>query len=241
MSGKKPLFISAPRLIIGIRNSKNEFKKIGYAIGLNINVSTTVVPIQVLGDFAPIGYEPTQYQPVSGSFQIIRLQSLAQRTTRKSNSQLLYKDSKTVNPALIDTTVSTVADTGGNNVLYENNIWDHLDPTKILTSSTFDIEVYLNYTGYGHDVSSTEAQTLVSALDATPAANKIIGSTANVSLVKFMVLHDCRLTSRNVNIAQGQLVNEPLNFQGLLAQQRFDTDNTLRRNEALDSIIKEGV
>jgi hypothetical protein len=235
MSGKKPLFASAPRLVIGIRNSDGVFKKIGYAIGLNINVSTTVQPIYILGDLAPAAYEPTQYQPVTGSFQIVRLQSNLQRQTRKTASQILYDKTKIINKELIDTSVASAT---GNNVLYENNIWDHLNPVKILTSATFDIEIYMNYTNYGHAISDANVSTLANPVQSSGTVAAATSNASTVSLVKFMVLHDCRLTSRNVNIAQGQLVNEPLNFQGLLAQQNFDTTNP-SRNEKLDSIIKE--
>lgn len=235
MSGKKPLFASAPRLVIGIRNSNGDFKKIGYAIGLNINVATTVQPVYVLGDLAPASYEPTQYQPVTGSFQIVRLQSNLQRQTRKTASQALYDKTKIMNKDLID---SSVASATGNNVLYENNIWDHLNPVKILTSSTFDIEIYMNYTNYGHAIPDAEVKTLMAAAQSSGTVAAATSTAPATSLIKFMVLHDCRLTSRNVNIAQGQLVNEPLNFMGLLAQQNFDTTN-LARNEKLDTVIKE--
>lgn len=235
MSGKKPLFASAPRLVLGIRNGKGEFKKIGYAIGLSINVSTNVTPVMVLGDYAPASYEPTQYQPVTGTFQIVRLQSDIQRSTRQTNSKLLYKDSKILDSSNITDSVTAGEGNSGNNVLYKNNIWDHLNPTKIITSQSFDIEIYMNVTGYGHSVSDTQASTLVSVLDSSPNAIKASSTTTKNELVKFMVLHDCRLTSRNVNIAQGQLVNEPLNFMALLAQQNF----TVAKGEKLDSIIQE--
>jgi len=39
----------------------------------------------------------------------------------------------------------------------------------------------------------------------------------NVVEIAWMKILNCRITSRNTNISMGQLVNEPLNFQGLIA------------------------
>ena len=217
MAGKKPLFVSAPRLVIGIRDENNNFIKIAYAIGLSVNVSTTVQPVYVIGDFGPVSYEPTMYNPVTGSFQIVRLQSKNFKDKRVTNAKALYSQSQIINK---DTIAASVPDVD-NNIITQANLFKHLNPAEVLMSASFDIEIYFNINGYGHAVSST---TVKNFNDNVPAAAN------DPKLFKFMTLKDCRVTSRNVNLAQGQFVNEPLNFMGLLAVQA---------GEKLDSAILE--
>jgi hypothetical protein len=57
------------------------------------------------------------------------------------------------------------------------------------------------------------------------------GTTTNT----WMRISTCRLISRNANITHGQLVNEPMNFQGLLAT----TMLTGAPDFSLDTLVKE--
>jgi hypothetical protein len=134
-----------------------------------------------------------------------------------NNSKALYAESKILNK---DTIAASVPDVD-NNIITQASLFKHLNPAEVLMSKTFDIEVYFNINGYGHAVSSTDVKNFNANTPATANAPK---------LFKFMTLKDCRITSRNVNLAQGQFVNEPLNFMGLLA---------IQKDEALDSFIKE--
>lgn len=218
MAGKKPLFVSAPRLVLGVRDGNGNFIKIAYAIGLSVNVSTTVQPVYVIGDFGPVSYEPTMYNPVTGSFQIVRLQSKNFKDKRVANAKALYSESKILNK---DTITASVPDVD-NNIITQANLFKHLNPAEVLMSSSFDIEIYFNINGYGHAITSSQVNNFNSTTT-PPAAN-------DPKLFKFMTLKDCRITSRNVNLAQGQFVNEPLNFMGLLA---------IQSGEALDSSILE--
>lgn len=226
MSGKKPLFVSAPRLVIGITNSEGKFVKVAFAIGLSVNVSVAVQPVYVLGDFGPVSYEPTSMPPCTGSMQIVRLQPKSLKDIRVANSKTLYKDSKVIRTP--DSTIRASVEDGDNNILIQNNLWTHLNPAEVLTSQSFDIDVYLNVNGYGHAINTAAIQSFNSAVAQAPG-------TGGTDLVRFMRIKDCRLTSRNVNLAQGQLINEPVNFMGLLAQQYLD-GNAI---EQLDSLISE--
>jgi hypothetical protein len=214
---RQPFFMSAPRLVIGIRSASG-FQKLAYAIGLSMNMSVNVQPVYCLGDIGPISYEPIQYQPITGSFQIFRLQTAAQRTKRTTNSQSMYAGNTILTAGTIG---SSVKDTT-NAVTENNDLSMHLDPNKIITSSTFDIEIYLNVNGYGHEVSNVDVAALAGAT-----------ATTATDLALFMTLKDCRLTGRNVNIAQGQIINEPMNFMGLLAVQ------STKDPEKLDSLVRE--
>ena len=222
MAGKKPLFISAPRLILGVAGSDGLFNRIGFAIGLNLNVSVRVEPVFTLGSYGPVSYETLQYQPVTGTFQIIRLQPKKERDARISNAKLAYADTKNNNfvgdPSLINSSVAKVAvDEKGksdvdNNVVQQNGLYQHLDPQTVISSSTFDIKIYMNLAGFG-DQAYTRPAKVGTTTGETDDANGVAGT----DVVHFMTIQDCRLTSRSVNISAGQLLNEPLNFMGLLA------------------------
>jgi hypothetical protein len=63
---------------------------------------------------------------------------------------------------------------------------------------------------------------------------------ANTQLqeVPWMNIQSCRITSRNTNISMGQLVNEPLNFQGLLATHSIQGTDFITEY-ALDGKVKQ--
>jgi hypothetical protein len=222
MAGKKPLFVSAPRLVLGMRDSDGKFHKLAFAIGLSLNVSVDVAPVRCLGDFSPVSYEPLMYQPVTGTFQIIRLQAKKLKDLRVAAAKALYEKSKIISATNMAASVPDV----DNGITQQGMLAAHLDPSKVLASESFDIEIYLNVNGYGHAVQ----EVTVSNLNETDPTKKAADTSAT-KLINFMKIIDCRLTSRNINIAQGQLVNEPLNFMGLLA---------IQGTEALDNKIREG-
>jgi hypothetical protein len=49
-----------------------------------------------------------------------------------------------------------------------------------------------------------------------------------------MKIVNCRITGRNTNITMGQIVNEPVNFQGLLA---LNVDSGFELDTAVKEII----
>lgn len=203
MAGKKSQFVSAPRLIIKMGSGAN-MPVIAYAIGINLDISVDVRPVFTLGLFAPASYEPTMMNTVRGSMQILRLQSEAGGRATTSRSAQASAASSASNfagaaPTADAATANMYVNGDGklmseaakandnNSILRQSNSFRHLDPLTILLSETFDIDLYMN-----------------------------VDHTAK-NVVAFMTIKDCRLNSRSMNMTMGQLLSEPVSFEGLLA------------------------
>ena len=223
--GLIPLFTSAPRLrlVIGANT-------LAYAIGFNMNVGVDIQTVKVLGSFAGISLEPTMYNVVTGTLQILKLNTASFKKQQAAN---VVNDPfvGTVTPQVVvpasraQLTSTTAADSAplagsSNSVLATDQLVTHLDPKNVLLSRSFDMDVYI-------EVPTADS---VAALIAgsKPAGT---GTTTNT----WMRISTCRLISRNANITHGQLVNEPMNFQGLLAT----TMLTGAPDFSLDTLVKE--
>jgi len=192
MSDIMPLFATAPRLKIRIQESL-----VAYAVGFNIAVSVDVQPIFVIGSYAPVSLEPTLYNTVTGTMQIVRLlskETLAKKAARHQGGALAFTgvDGNELTGSAPDT------GSGSNSPLEQKELFKHIDPEKLLLSRSFNTDIYMK-----------------------------VPNDTHTGLVEksWMKIVDCRITSRNTNIAMGQLVNEPVSFQGLLATpSRSDDD-----------------
>lgn len=232
MSGIAPLFASAPRMVIKVNGTD-----IGYAIGLNMNVSIDVQPIKAIGYFGPVSLEPTMYNPVSGTFRLIRLlnknfvntQVTAAKSARSGNSLIgkAAPEYPETQAALYSKDGETGNITGTNTTAATNRfaLHRHLDPETVLISKTFDIEIYLHL--------PTE--------DTIKVANdKGVRAEVKGTLVPrpFLYIRDCRVISADGELSPGRLFEEPLSFQGLVAvNARFDSGY----QEQVDSAITDGV
>lgn len=198
MSSLKPLFATAPRIKVYVQD-----KVIAYAVGFNINISVDVQPVYVLGQFAPVSLEPTMYNIVTGTMQIVRLSSGARTaavtaagqvdTTSAAQQQTSSGSALAIGGEL----TSTLAGDGvvSNNPLSQKELFLHLNPSKLLLSESFDVKLYMK----------------------VPKADN-----SGLEELAWMTIENCRITSRNTNISMGQIVNEPLSFQGLLAHHAGD-------------------
>jgi hypothetical protein len=180
MSGIKPLFTSAPRIKIYINGTA-----VAYAIGMNVNINVDLRPVQVMGKFGTLSIEPTMYNVVSGTMQIIKVNERKKMVPASTIPGQVTK-SYTLDAAgkIVDVKDAST-ELGGNSLLSTNNLAKHLDPRTVLGSETFDLYLYLK--------------------------------TDDTTEVPWMKISDVRLSGRNTNISMGQLVNEPVNFQGLWA------------------------
>lgn len=221
-AGLAPLFTSAPRLKIKI-----DGVHVAYAIGFSLNISVDVQPVQVIGQFGLMSLEPTMYNTVTGTMQIIPL------VTGTTKAAQLGAAAGLVNPLIDTTTTTTTKDSTGKetvttatslqvsskadneSILSINGLYRHLDPTKVLSSRTFDMQLCL------------VVPTIVAPTTAIDGE-----LTLNGTEEVWLTLKYCRLVSRNTNVAHGQLVNSPVNFQALLATPN-DSDFSL------DSLTKE--
>ena len=203
----RPLFTSAPRIKLRANGAL-----IGYALGFNINVSVDVQPVYVLGQYEPVSLEPALYSPVSGTMQIVRLRNLAQNLTNPSgNTYQVGVDGNGKQTVFPSNSPEAAA---SNSPLSQAALFKHLDPRTILFSQSFDIDLYLK----------------VPVQDSNDPTGQLVEQE-----LPWMTIKDCRITSRNTNISMGQLVNEPLNFQGLLATPtgttaQFSLDQSARQS-----------
>ena len=145
---------------------------VGFAIGLNISVSVNVAPVMVLGQYNITSFEPVAYAPIRGSIVLVKAKT-------KDDDALLQnpEDKKPLQAALSS----------------------HLDPSKVLLSETFDLDLK------------------VDAIK-QPAANALEKFQAEE--VEILKIYDCRLTSHSNAITVGQALNDSLSFEGLLALDR---------------------
>lgn len=231
--GMLPVFNSAPRLRIGktITDSsgKQIFSPLAVAIGLDINVSIDITPVYILGDISPSSLEPTMYNVVTGTMQVMRFLSGKKRADLIAQSKTLQSSiygnkppatagqaSGAVSPAMTNSynPAPTVTE---EDVEFQIKMYMHLDPRVVMLSETFDIDVQLN-------VPMTASLTALNvdtktAIDSTSSGSTILSGfqTPKFNYMPWLSIKNVRLTSANTNISIGQLINEPVSFQGLLA------------------------
>jgi hypothetical protein len=192
MSKIMPLFASAPRLKLyidqeGADATTTTSYALAYAVGFTIAVSVDVQPVYVIGQYEPVALEPTMVNVVTGTFQIVRLVKNTLKT--QADSESLNSKLHGGAPATDkqDAVDAVTASTVGD-PSNQSLLFKHVDPAQLLLSKTFNIRVFM----------------------------KVPTSAAKLDEKPWMVIRDCRITSRNTNIAMGQLVNTPLSFRGLL-------------------------
>lgn len=228
-----PLFASAPRVHLKIGNNT-----LGYAIGFNFNISVDVQPVYAIGHYNAIALEPTYYNVVTGTIQIMRLSHVDARQSNlaSSNSNPIRTGSGSVASTVLGwdgssqtSATNDATDAAGlassNAVLGSpGSLYAHLDPSKVLMSQLFDMDVYLTVQT-SSDINGTSKLT-DAALKAKKAA--VDGLKENQ---KWFTIAGCRITSRNTNITFGQIVNEPVSFNGLIVLPEgcgFQDDNLLK-------------
>jgi hypothetical protein len=212
MSKILPLFAAAPRLVIKVNG-----QKIAYAVGLNMSVSVDIVPVKILGQYEIASLEPAAYNPVTGTFRVIRLlKSSTQKNitdAAKTSESSLVSNPDKIAPAITSSDDNT-------SVLSQSFLHRHLDPRKVLISQTFDIELYLKI----------PQMTMGSGVN----ANMVDAYTGDLE-EPFLRLQDCRIVGMDGEIAPGRLLEEPLSFQGLLA-----VNSSMSVKESLDSALIDG-
>lgn len=209
MSGLAPLFTTAPRLKLYIYD-----QPVAYAVGFNISISVDVQPVYVIGQYAPVSLEPTMYNIVSGTMQIVRLVSQTTQTalnsSAESQKQLTNQASKraTADFANIDAAGEATSAVGlSNSPLQQSELFKHLDPAQLLKTQSFNVRIFMK-------VPKIESGAFVNS-SSGPQSNQNL--TNGLEEKEWFEIQGCRITSRNTNITMSQLVNEPVSFQGLLA------------------------
>ena len=202
MSALQPLFASAPRIKLYI-----DQQLVAYAIGFNFNVSVDVQPVFILGKYGPAALEPTMYNTVTGTLQIVRLKNPT--VIANSGGKTSIKTA-----ALAAGTEATGSVTATNAPISQKELFKHITPGQLILSQAFNMQLYMKIPSL--EAAAVAAVAATASTDAVPAKAAILSKIA-LEEVEWMRIEGCRITSRNTNISMGQLVNEPLNFQGLLA------------------------
>lgn len=211
MSKVLPLFAAAPRLVIYVNTVP-----IAYAVGLNMSVSVDIIPVKILGQFEIASLEPAAYNPVTGTFRVIRLlksstQSNLTSAAQKSESSLVGgKGDAVLSPSITSSDDKT-------SVLNQAFLHRHLDPSQVLISQTFDIEMKLKIPKM------------------TVGTDNMVDAYTGDAEESFLRIQDCRIVGMDGEIAPGRLLEEPLSFQGLLA-----VNSGLSVSEKLDSALVDG-
>jgi hypothetical protein len=214
-----PAFATAPRIKLRIGD-----QLIAYAIGFNFNLSVDVQPVFVLGSYAPVSLEPTMYNVVTGTLQIVRLKTPNAQTNLLANKRSPTDTNTTAMTSNKAELNSTTATGTTNNPLSQSTLFSHLTPSQLILSQSFDLDLYMK-------VPTALGITAMNNVDGKQSLENTVDNKV-LEEVKWMTIKNCRFVSRNTNISQGQLVNEPLNFQGLLAQNDGD-------GFALDNSVSE--
>jgi len=181
---------------------------VGFAIGFNINISVDVQPIYAMGTYGPAALEPTYYNMVTGTLQIIRLSrpNARNKIIAQANAQNIDGQGTNGSKAIgmngkdVNTVENETVTAVGN-----SNIYTHIDPDQVLISSLFDISVQLR-------IQKVAATTFGSVSE---NKNIIMDAENNTEMVNWMFIRGCRISSRSTNITMGQIVNEPVSFTGL--------------------------
>lgn len=220
MANKMPLFASAPRIAIRVADTN-----IAYAVGLNLSASVQLQEVRILGEFSVQSIEPTLVVPVTGSFQLVRLISQATQSAQKTAAATRTGGLTTSAQDGVEATQILNSEPNVNgNFINQDILYKHLDPSQILLSRSFDIEIKIRTPNLEEEPANI----------ATPLAVK---QEPTFTTAMFTV-KDCRLVGASMNLSPGQLLSQSLEFQGLLLV-HDGRGNGVR--EALDSVVQDGL
>lgn len=169
---------------------------VAFAIGLSVSIDVNVENVFTFSRFDSAGPEALQYGLVSGSIQIVKLNNVP------SNSVLKLP-----------------GDAGAGSPY---RLADHLDPTRVLASETFDFDILVNH---------------------FQGANGVVDPNVDAGSSDFGLysIKDCRIGGSNINISLGALLNEPISFQGLLLVDTDDATTNGNGEIKLDTTTPDGL
>lgn len=145
-----------------------------YATDVGYTVTVQTIPIESMGKFEVHSNEPVAYS-VDGSFSIIRYAKQA---------KLLVGGDAAAN----------------GNSMGQNGTKPHLDPSTILDSNTFDLEIYQK---------QSIAAAAVTATATVPASPEVVDAP-------WLKVSDCRITRRSGSLSKRGVLVESFSFVGVL-------------------------
>lgn len=167
MAGIKPGFVSGANARV-----KLDGKTLAYCTDLQYTVDMQTIPIEAIGSYEVKSYEPIAYT-VNGAFSVIRYTKFIKPESGGDNG----------NPA----------DQLGDS----NKVGTQLDPGRVLSSSSFDMEIF----------QSTSATT---------------SDTTETNQNAVFKIYDCRVTRRQSALNKRGVMVDNYTFVGILAG---DTDD----------------
>ena len=180
MSGQIPSFITGANAKIKINNMT-----MAYAQDVSYSVDVATIPVETIGRYEVVTNEPISYY-VSGTLSVIRY-------------------TKAASGGVTATAISSTAGTADNGNSINNwvdntsgNIGDHFNPGNLLSSKTFDLEIFSRLPG---DTTNTAES------GNTPASTNV------ESIIK---IRDCRLTRKTGNVTKRGLIVDQFAFSAVL-------------------------
>lgn len=230
INNSTPLFLSAPRVIITVDNML-----VGMAIGLNFNISIDVQPIYTMGQYGPAALEPTFYNVITGTIQLIRLSrptarnDYIQNSADPGNTTALDWDGEQAG----NNKGTTDVQTNSPSLLGQSALYTHLDPASVAISRLFDMSIKVRVLTDRKIPSLDKDGTKILDSLGKPV---LVAMEAQLEQQNWMAIRGCRITGRTTNITFGQIINEPLNFSGLLVtpvnargEDVFSADNYVKQ------------
>jgi hypothetical protein len=166
MANKTPGFITGANAKIRL-----DGVTVAYAMDVSYNVDTLTVPVECMGRYEVLSNEPIAYG-CNGTLSIIRY----------------TKQAKASNIDGASASGTAASNIGGTNIKFG----DHIDPSKMLTSKTFDLEIYQK-------------------LNQTAGAGA--SDVASVYRIK-----DCRLVRRGATLNKRGVLVDTYAFVGVVAE-----------------------
>lgn len=161
-------------------------KTLAYCTDVSYNVTVQTIPIESMGKYEVHSNEPVSYT-VDGGFSIIRY-------TKKAKAL-----------------VGGAAAATGNGVAYlgdgDTKVKEHLDPGSILTSETFDLDLFQN------------------------SAQAVADSSTGTEEISFLRITDCRVVRRGATLNKRGVLVENFAFVGVL----LHDSNSITAEQVLNS------
>lgn len=206
MAGVKSSFVTGSRAKIKIGE-----KLVAFATDIFYDVKVETLPIRAMGKYELYANEVVEYT-VSGGFSIVRYTS--EDAKKAISGQVLNNTGNAPAMAVLDANgqLSGAASAPGS----------HLDPSGILSSPTFDIEI-LQKVPSRLPVDKKEAVKALSNADLIAGREFSPKFTIDYTVqndASLFVIKDCRITGRRGSLTKKTLLIEQFSFVGLIAGDR---------------------
>lgn len=181
MAGKLPTFVTGANAKIKLGG-----KTFAYCSDVSYRVAVDLIPIETMGRYEAVTLEPVNYT-VSGELSVVRY-------------------TKVAGGASMPGTTANGNGLGNVDLGTGNKGSNQLDPGNLLTSKTWDLDVYQK---------TQAAATAGGAVAATAESEKII------------TIRDCRFNSKSAALNKRGILVDRLSFMGILADdESFDASNS---------------